>query len=123
MHIVHVWKTPMRRRLNMNNALCAAAALGLIAIISGCQTLAPSVPPGTTFRNLQPRWSWTGTWRGSGGSIMTIVQQGNQWVASGEASGASATLYGNRAVGQATDGVPRTFNFVLSDDGTYVKAP
>jgi hypothetical protein len=51
MHIVHVWKTPMRIRLNMNNALCAAAALGLIALLSGCQTLAPDatqVPSGQT---------------------------------------------------------------------------
>jgi hypothetical protein len=119
MHSVYTRTTPMRGGLNMKHT-CGAAALSLIALLAGCQTLVPSVPPGTTFRSQQPRWSWTGTWRGSGGSIMTIVQQGNQWVGSGQASGV-ATLYGNRAIGQATDGVPRTFDFVLSDDGMYAK--
>ena len=78
--------------------------------------------PGTTFEDRQPRWCWTGTWRGSGGSVFNIVQKGDQWVASGEVSGV-ARLYGNRAVGRATGGVvvPRTFDVVLSDDGMYAK--
>lgn len=99
--------------------ICSAlVSASFLMFLIGCSAV--QIPPGTTFNDSVPRWSWTGVWRGSGGSVIKIEQNGDRWIASGQAGGV-ATIIGNRAVGYATDGVPRSFEFVLSDDGMYAK--
>ncbi len=90
----------------------------LCQIIVSCSHL-PPIPPSVTFNSTQPRWSWTGTWKGDGGSIINIVQQGNAWTTSGEVS-ASATLVDNHAIGSAKGTIlPRNFDYQMSDDGMW----
>lgn len=85
----------------------------------------PAVPPEVTFVDRAPLYSWTGTWRGRGGTIFDIVQQGNRFSVSGPLANARAQLGGSRAQGTMTHanmpGMIGTFDMVLSNDGRYAR--
>lgn len=105
--------------------LLRCAALCIITSLWGCLPPMPAVPAEVTFVDRAPLYSWTGTWRGRGGTIFDIVQQGNRFSVSGPLANASAQLGGSRAQGTMTHanmpGMIGTFDMVLSNDGRYAR--